>query len=85
MKVALEKGEVLEVALLENDKVVGILSFELKGVGVAPVSRAAASSSASAAKRGRNKKRYVSPEARARMADAQRRRWERFRSGKGKK
>jgi hypothetical protein len=96
MRVALEQGESLEVAILENNRVVGTLSLEMRAAGgSAQAARPAASASASASapqqkraasssgKRGRRGgKRNISPEARQKMAEAQRRRWEKFRSGK---
>jgi len=90
MKVALEAGEVLEVAVLDGDRVVGTLSLQLKGLssgtrGVgrpagSTVERAASTSAAEPAAAGRRRKRKpLSPETKAKMAEAQRRRWEKSR------
>ena len=90
MKVALEAGEVLDIALLEGERVIGTLSLELKGlVSASRVGRPAGSSkAASAAAEGagagrRRKRKPMSPEAKARMAEAQRKRWEKTRSSEG--
>lgn len=87
MKVALEQGETLEVAILDNDRVVGTLSMEMRGPGAAARPQRAASAAPQAAKAvGRRRgKRNISREARARMAEAQRRRWAKYRQEKGKK
>lgn len=98
MKVTLEKGETLDVALVEGDRIVGTLSLVLRGAGVgvgfrggaeAPAAEMAAPSARSArGARGTSsarRKRNISPEARAKMADAQRRRWEKVRQTKGGK
>jgi hypothetical protein len=88
MKVTLEKGEVLEVAIIEGDRVVGSLSLTLRdtvpSAAAAPAKprAAAAAPAAPARKRRASGKRNVSPEARARMAEAQRRRWEAYRASK---
>lgn len=85
MKVALEFGEALEVALLENNRVVGSLSLVLRGAGAAPrvaAAPAAKAAAAPAAKAGR-KRRQLSPEARARMAAAQKERWAKKRASEG--
>jgi hypothetical protein len=95
MKVALEQGESLEVAILQNDRVVGTLSMRLQGVGTGSVGAtrqqsAPAAPSAVPAKRGRKRgrraggRRNISPEARAKMAEAQRKRWAKFRQDKKK-
>lgn len=91
MKVTLEKGEPLDIALIEQDRVVGTLSIVLNGsFGSKSSSRESARSSApdlsseTLTKTGR-KRRNISPEARARMADAQKRRWEKQRAAKGGK
>ena len=82
MKVALEAGEVLEVAIIDGDRVVGNLSLQLKGIGGSRVGRPAGSSSAKAASSdepaaGRRRKRKpMSAETKARMAAAQKARWE---------
>jgi hypothetical protein len=78
MKVTLERGEVLDVALVENDRIIGTLSLQLRGLSAA--ARFTGSAQAPAAvertKRGngRRKRGPLSAEARARMAEAQRRR-----------
>lgn len=96
MKVTLEKGETLDVALVEGDRIVGTLSLVLRGVsvGAAPRTRAEAPAEMAApaarsnrgarAAAGGRRKRNVSAEARAKMAEAQRRRWEKARQTKGK-
>ncbi len=78
MKVALEIGETLEVAILEENRVVSTLSLTLRAPGVTRrvASDAPAKSSASApASKGGRKRRAISPEGRARMATAQKARW----------
>ena len=84
MRISLEKGEVLEVAIVEGDRVVGSLSLTLRDM-VASAPKAAAQAAMAAApvpRKRRTGKRYVSPEARARMAEAQKRRWEAYRASK---
>lgn len=95
MKVTLEKGELIEIALTEGNQIVGTLSLQLQ-LGATtlpqrgrPAGRPAGSTTASQSeapaggKPGRKRGgRKISAEARARMAEAQRRRWEKFRSGK---
>ena len=78
MKVALESGEVLEVAILDGERVVGTLSLQMKGVGSpsrvgrpAGVPKAAVSEGTTR----RRKRKPMSAETRAKMAEAQRRRW----------
>jgi hypothetical protein len=95
MKVALEAGEVLEVAVLDGERVVGTLSLQLKGLSsggrgvgrpAGSTSERAASPSAaeSASGAGRRRKRKpLSPETKAKMAEAQRRRWEKSRGNEG--
>ena len=87
MRVALEQGETLEVAILEGDKVVGTLSLEMRSGSSAGRSVSATPTAAPAqARRGRRGgKRNISPEARAKMAEAQRRRWAKARGEKVKK
>ena len=79
MKVALESGEVLEVAILDGERVVGTLSLQMKGVGSSSrVGRPAGAPKAAAASDGatrRRKRKPMSAETRAKMAEAQRRRW----------
>jgi hypothetical protein len=79
MKVALEKGETLSVAILENDRVVGVLNLKLseteEKAPKAPVSPKA---------RGGKRKRNISAEARRKMAEAQKRRWDKYRATKAK-
>ena len=78
MKVALEKGETLSVAILENDRVVGVLNLRLSETeDKAPK---AATSKAKAGK----KKRNISSESRRKMAEAQKRRWDKYRAAKAK-
>ena len=94
MKVTLEKGETLDVALVEGDRIVGTLSLQLReigsGAGVRTVSDStrraaeATAESATGTTRTVRRKRQISPEARAKMAEAQRRRWEKYRQGKAK-
>lgn len=89
MKVALEIGEALDVVLVEGDKLVGTLSLSLRGVGSgsgrgrsagAGTSSEASSKEPGLTKTGR-RRRTLSPEARAKMAEAQRRRWAKTRGG----
>lgn len=95
MKVALELGEALEVAILQNDRVVGTLSMRLQGPSGGAARQQAAPVAAPAAvgrkRRGRKpgrkaggRRRNISAEARAKMAEAQRRRWAKFRQDRGK-
>lgn len=91
MKVAIESGDVLEVAVSEGDRIIGVLKVELVLGQVsaarakaprAAVQRVVAESAADeAARGGRRRRRRASPEARARMAEAQKRRRERERTG----
>lgn len=77
MKVALEIGETLEVAILEENRVVSTLSLSLRPAG-APrraQSEAPAKSTSSPSPKGGRKRRAISPEGRARMAAAQKARW----------
>ncbi len=93
MKVALELGEVLDVALVEGDRIIGTLSLELKGLSGSSsrtvgrpsgASAKTASTAADSAVTGRRRKRKpMSDEARKRMAEAQRKRWEKSRSSDG--
>ena len=91
MKVALEIGEVLDVALLDGERVIGTLSLELKGLaGVSRVGRPASSAREKSAATGSNeaagrrrKRKPMSAESRARMAEAQRRRWEKTKGREG--
>ena len=87
MKVALDRGEVLDIALIEDERIIGTLSIELKGLisatrgagRPAGATRNAAAESAGrevAGKKTRKKRKPMSDEARARMAAAQKRRWE---------
>lgn len=86
MKVALDlnSGEALEVALLEGDRVVGTLSLRLSGLG-GSASRAGRSavapkeSSATGTTTQRKPRRKMSPETKAKMAAAQKARWEKLR------
>lgn len=79
MKVALEAGEMLEVAVLDGDRVVGTLSLQMKSADSARrVGRPAGSTVAKAAEGGtgrRRKRKPMSAETRAKMAEAQRKRW----------
>lgn len=95
MKVALDTGDVLDVAILDGDRVVGTVSLQIKSlVGVtpkaAPKSASAAASTAGSASapaatgtRKRKARKPLSEEARARMAAAQKARWERIRAEEG--
>lgn len=79
MKVALETGEVLEVAVLDGDKVVGTLSLQLKGLsGASGVKRGrpAGTVKEDVTPRKRRQRKPMSAETRARMAAAQKARWE---------
>ncbi len=87
MKVALDlnSGEALEVALLEGDRVVGNLSLRISGLAGGSTSRAGRSaaapkeSSTSGSTTQRKPRRKMSPETKARMAAAQKARWEKIR------
>lgn len=91
MKVALEAGEVLDIALVDGERIIGTVSLQLKGLtGASRVGRPAGTSAKSAstgsesAGGGRRRKRKpMSEEARQRMAEAQRKRWEKVRSSEG--
>lgn len=82
MKVALEAGEVLDVALIEGDRIIGTLSLQLKGltatsrVGRPALSEARATGEGATPGRRRKPRKPLSAETKARMAEAQRRRWE---------
>jgi len=92
MKVALEIGEVLDIALLEGERVIGTLSLELKGlagstrVGRPALASARENKAAAAGVEGsgrRRKRKPMSAESRARMAEAQKRRWEKNKANEG--
>jgi hypothetical protein len=89
MKVAMEIGETLDVALIDGDRMVGTLSLSLKGVNVVKQVKAAAAAVSHAVATGKGRKRggkrRVSAESRARMAEAQRKRWAKFHAGKSAK
>lgn len=79
MKVALEADEVLEVAVLDGDKVIGTLSLQLKGLTSASSARRGrppAIAKEEATPRKRRQRKPMSAETRARMAAAQKARWE---------
>lgn len=84
MKVALDlnSGEALEVALLEGDRVVGSLSLRINGLA-GGASRGRASSAAKEATTAtttqRKPRRRMSAETKAKMAAAQKARWEKLR------
>ncbi len=89
MKVALENGEVLDIALVDGDRIVGTLSLQIKGLaGASKVGRPANTSQASASdtpangRKTRKPRKPMSPEGRARMAAAQKLRWEQKRGEK---
>lgn len=77
MKVALELGEKLEVAVIEGNKIVGSLSLELNGFGnVAKAAEpAAAKKPAKAERKTRRGGHKFSAESRKRMSEAQKARW----------
>jgi hypothetical protein len=86
MKIALEKGENLEVVIVDKDKLIGKLSLQLLGSARiveerhdVPSAPEAVSAQGEAPQRKR-RKRQLSPEARERLAEAQRRRWARVRA-----
>lgn len=91
MKVALENGEVLDIALVEGDRIIGTLSLQIKGLAGSPkAGRPAAAPQASDAgaaaangRKVRKQRKPMSPEGRARMAAAQKLRWEQKRGGQG--
>lgn len=91
MKVALESGEVLDIALIEGERVIGTLSLQLKdltstsraGRPAGVSARASASDGAGEGRKTRKRRKPMSDEARARMAAAQKARWEKKRSGRG--
>jgi hypothetical protein len=95
MRVSIAKGETLEINITEGDRIVGSLSISLNGIGGS--SRAASApavdgepkrrgrkpgaAKAAAAPSGRKSRNYT-PEAKARMRDAQQRRWAAVRAAK---
>lgn len=88
MKVALESGEVLDIAILDGERVVGTVSLQLKDmISTSRAGRPAGSSAKAASSEGgegrktRKRRKPMSDEARARMAAAQKARWEKKRSG----
>lgn len=87
MKVALENGEVLDIALVEGDKIIGTLSLQIKGLGGASRAGRPAGTSASAAnaapRKQRKPRKPMSAESKARMAAAQKLRWEKKRGDEG--
>ena len=87
MKVALEIGETLEVAILEENRVVSTLSLSLRPASAprrATSEAPAKSSTPSPASKGGRKRRAISPEGRARMAAAQKARWAARKEKEGK-
>lgn len=90
MKVALEAGEVLEVAVLDGDKVVGTLSLQLKTLSGAssavkrgrPAGASEKAESAEPARKRRKQRKPLSDETKARMAAAQKARWEQINANK---
>lgn len=87
MKVTLEKGETLDLAVIENDRVIGTISLELRGIllthGASPAAAPASAGSTAPKKPGKGV-RHVSEESRSRMAEAQRRRWAKYHNTKSK-
>jgi len=89
MRITLEKGENLEVVIVEKDKVIGKLSLQLLGsVRIVEERHDVASAPEAVSAQGeapqrKRRKRQLSPEARERLAEAQRRRWARFRAQSG--
>ena len=79
MRVALEAGELLEVAITEGDRIVGTLSLQLNSIGgsskAASRSTVSSAGAAAPARKQRKTRKPMSPEARARMAAAQKARW----------
>jgi hypothetical protein len=86
MRITLEKGENLEVVIVEKEKIIGKLSLQLLGsVQIVEERRVVASAPEAAFTQGeapqrKRRKRQLSPEARERLAEAQRRRWARARA-----
>ena len=83
MKVALEKGEKMNVSIVENDKIVGTLTITFESVLAPKAPKSAPAEAPSAAPMKTRKKRTVSPEAREKMRQAQLRRWEKIRGQAG--
>jgi len=88
MKVALEAGDVLDIALLEDDRVVGTLSLQLnlgRGIKAGRPAKAAAAPAdhGAEAPRKRRGRKPLSAETKARMAAAQKARWEKLRQDSG--
>ncbi|MGB9690675.1 MAG: hypothetical protein ACPL7D_00740 [Candidatus Sumerlaeaceae bacterium] len=84
MKITLEKGENLEVVIVDKDKVIGKLVLQLSRLPVLAVEKASAAVAEpkADAPAKKTRKRSLSPEARARLAQAQRERWARVRAMK---
>lgn len=82
MRITLEKGENLEVLIVENDKVVGRLSLQLTAIaGISKEKATLAGETTEPTPAGRTRaRRTLSPEARAKLAQAQRERWARVRA-----
>lgn len=94
MKVSLEKGDTVEIAIVEGDRIVGSLSLTLGGAPAAAARRpgrpagstnAAPTAGAPKKRERRGGRRVISPEARQRMADAQKKRWAKYRQQKAAK
>ncbi len=84
MKVAMEIGDQLEVAIVSGGQIVGSLAIQLNSVVGAKASKPGrpAKAAAEAAPAKRKGRRKLSPEAKARMSDAQKARWAKKREAK---
>ncbi|MCX7625547.1 MAG: hypothetical protein N2Z21_04980 [Candidatus Sumerlaeaceae bacterium] len=82
MKITLEKGENLEVIIVDKDKVVGKLLLQLLAQVAVPSEKTSQSELKADTPAKKPRKRTLSPEARERLAQAQRERWARVRAMK---
>lgn len=88
MKVALDAGDVLDVALLDGDRVIGTLSLQIRdlsgatsrGRATAGASERSTTTRESAAPKKRRARKPLSEETKAKMASAQKARWEQKRA-----
>lgn len=91
MKVALAKGETLQIAVVDGDRIIGTMSIALDSAvasvaaPAAAPAKAAKSVEAAPAKSRRGGKRKITAEARKKMAQSQALRWERYRAQKAQK
>lgn len=82
MKITLEKGENLEVVIVDKEKVIGKLSLQLLAPVAVATEKAVPAELKAEPPAKKTRKRMLSPEARERLAQAQRERWARVRAMK---